>query len=801
MFSYLYYGLKRFNLHTVVEIIPLLLHMSLLLFFGGLVAFLSRINIVVTGVAAAILIIVMATYFLLTILPLLALDCPYRTPLSGFLWNIVQALTRSQAKDKNSKQPASSEEPPTMVEAVFHAATEFSNERRERDKNALIWTTKSLTNDVELEPFLEAIPEVLWGPYSRRYVYDDHIYTLLHEPEIRLLDRIREFFLSSRKGIVPDEVKWRRRVISYKALWAILSVYDATDPSKPLPELVGTPTYEMSSSDSTVVPYKTSVLALTRWHQIWQRKDKITEVIGMLRKCEQDIITGQTAEFTSIPLSLPGTWEFNTVRNEIWKYNKNPDGSAASLIPKWILEIQNTHFAAPCKNLIHYLETASQSNYPPYEFERTESLILPQRFPGCIYPKDSIESTMDSIVYGHMDRFNNGASENWLDKVLCRLFSYWNPGDGSNDYPTLPRAIIHYLSLRAGSWGALDNFCAQFTAHNDFIWGCIVNTLPSGPCLPQGAHPSTDGSEDPENLQTLNALWQLLDCTKEFHDEPLWPSLEIGMAILNVMHHLPLSSVSMAVIPMVKHKILLHLCRVSPDWAMEDHIQTYHYDILPAETAIFITDEQLRNILSREDLGLFRHIMIARVNEARMIMITEILEQCNSNVVPQRITETVRRISPSNLQTAIHSDHQIRFAKSIEGLLSAPDVSPVLLREVIGLHVWAVYAPNSYMRRIDLQLHPWLDDRVARQIIRNTFVQYQTQFTAAEPPGIQSQVKEILNGLDSFHSASEGPGENNSMFGDLEISHCHAEIPIGLDPEPEEELIGAAALQGTICEG
>ncbi|KAJ7222201.1 hypothetical protein GGX14DRAFT_297322, partial [Mycena pura] len=40
MFSYLYYGLKRFHMHTVVEIIPLLLHASLFFFFGGLIAFL-----------------------------------------------------------------------------------------------------------------------------------------------------------------------------------------------------------------------------------------------------------------------------------------------------------------------------------------------------------------------------------------------------------------------------------------------------------------------------------------------------------------------------------------------------------------------------------------------------------------------------------------------------------------------------------------------------------------------------------------------------------------------------------------
>ncbi|KAJ7658262.1 hypothetical protein DFH06DRAFT_990295, partial [Mycena polygramma] len=50
VFSFLYYGLKRFRMHTVVEIIPLLLHASLLLFFIGLVAFLIPVNIAVTAV-------------------------------------------------------------------------------------------------------------------------------------------------------------------------------------------------------------------------------------------------------------------------------------------------------------------------------------------------------------------------------------------------------------------------------------------------------------------------------------------------------------------------------------------------------------------------------------------------------------------------------------------------------------------------------------------------------------------------------------------------------------------------------
>ncbi|KAJ7443141.1 hypothetical protein FB451DRAFT_1057068, partial [Mycena latifolia] len=51
IFSFLYYGLKQFNMHTVVDIIPLLLHASLVLFFAGLVAFLIPINIGIAAVA------------------------------------------------------------------------------------------------------------------------------------------------------------------------------------------------------------------------------------------------------------------------------------------------------------------------------------------------------------------------------------------------------------------------------------------------------------------------------------------------------------------------------------------------------------------------------------------------------------------------------------------------------------------------------------------------------------------------------------------------------------------------------
>jgi hypothetical protein len=58
IFAYLYYGLQRFGMHTVVALIPLLLHTSLILFFAGLVAFLYPVNATMMTLVAAMLAIV-----------------------------------------------------------------------------------------------------------------------------------------------------------------------------------------------------------------------------------------------------------------------------------------------------------------------------------------------------------------------------------------------------------------------------------------------------------------------------------------------------------------------------------------------------------------------------------------------------------------------------------------------------------------------------------------------------------------------------------------------------------------------
>ncbi|KAJ7890826.1 hypothetical protein B0H13DRAFT_1626173, partial [Mycena leptocephala] len=68
IFSYLYFGIQQFGMHTVVAFIPFLLHISLLLFFAGLVVFLQPINTVLMITAAVLLGLMSSTYGYLTIL-------------------------------------------------------------------------------------------------------------------------------------------------------------------------------------------------------------------------------------------------------------------------------------------------------------------------------------------------------------------------------------------------------------------------------------------------------------------------------------------------------------------------------------------------------------------------------------------------------------------------------------------------------------------------------------------------------------------------------------------------------------
>ncbi|KAK7013660.1 hypothetical protein R3P38DRAFT_3277534 [Favolaschia claudopus] len=221
IFSYLYYGLKRFNMHAVVEIIPFLLHASLILFFAGLVAFLVPVNKAVMISVIILLGIVVIAYMTLTVFPLFSSQSPYQTPLSTGLWRAIQ-LTRS------IRRPASKENmaPTSLVGAMNIAALADSPQRAHRDYHALSWTLGSLSDDVELEPFLEGIEYALatTGTEYRRSPYDKPIRRLLQSRDLRLLQRVDQFLYRSESKILLLETQTRRQLIALKSLWAMATI-------------------------------------------------------------------------------------------------------------------------------------------------------------------------------------------------------------------------------------------------------------------------------------------------------------------------------------------------------------------------------------------------------------------------------------------------------------------------------------------------------------------------------------------------------------------------------------------------
>jgi hypothetical protein len=86
--SYLFFGTRRYKMRVAIETAPTLLHFSVFLFFAGLAILFFSINKTVAIVISVSVGIFVAAYFVLTILPYIEHNCPYRTPMSNIWWYI-----------------------------------------------------------------------------------------------------------------------------------------------------------------------------------------------------------------------------------------------------------------------------------------------------------------------------------------------------------------------------------------------------------------------------------------------------------------------------------------------------------------------------------------------------------------------------------------------------------------------------------------------------------------------------------------------------------------------------------------
>jgi hypothetical protein len=160
--QYLHEGSERWSMPRVAEAVPGLIHISLFLFFTGLVDSLLKLNTTV-GLSAVIPIGIGVLLYIFTIFaPIIYPQSPYQNSFSGVIWYLFHKLHGRQYGSNGEWKPVST----NMAEGQVQLATEETEERKRRDVQGIRWLVDNLTEDTEMEQLLMAIPgsfNTEWG--------------------------------------------------------------------------------------------------------------------------------------------------------------------------------------------------------------------------------------------------------------------------------------------------------------------------------------------------------------------------------------------------------------------------------------------------------------------------------------------------------------------------------------------------------------------------------------------------------------------------------------------------------------
>lgn len=85
-----YMGFEKWHVPLIAGLLPTLLHLSLFIFFAGLVVLLFNLDHLIGAVVASIAILAYAAYTVTNLLPLWYSQCPYKTPLSDYAFKVLR---------------------------------------------------------------------------------------------------------------------------------------------------------------------------------------------------------------------------------------------------------------------------------------------------------------------------------------------------------------------------------------------------------------------------------------------------------------------------------------------------------------------------------------------------------------------------------------------------------------------------------------------------------------------------------------------------------------------------------------
>jgi hypothetical protein len=219
-------GVDKYHLPWVVETLPILLHISLFLFFAGLAVFLLNVNLTIFKVVLSWVAISAALYGCITLMPIIRHDSPYYTSLSSLVWSIVNGMVSfvSVVRFLLHCVHTGFSRPGwlivrTSLKSLSHGMKEIAEKNALKSPSAIdtrvfLWTFESLDEDHELERFFAGLPG-----FRSSEVVDDPL-PRLSSDQMRdissALDGLLCRTLSS--DLLPDSIKKRSAMILAKAL-------------------------------------------------------------------------------------------------------------------------------------------------------------------------------------------------------------------------------------------------------------------------------------------------------------------------------------------------------------------------------------------------------------------------------------------------------------------------------------------------------------------------------------------------------------------------------------------------------
>ncbi|KAH8977136.1 hypothetical protein EDB92DRAFT_1958744 [Lactarius akahatsu] len=275
--AYMYNGIASFKMSRAVKAMPILLHLSIFLFFVGLIDFLWNTNSTVGSWIFGSTMVFTFAYLALTVLPNLCLNCPYSTPVSEISWHLSHRLLLfilllAQRLDDLSLEylfaGQQSSYPPdpslwtrwrktvkTRIDAcrkwlevglqnrIMINATEAPPKT---DENALSWTLTVLDDDREFEDFVARVP----GFFDSTFVpkASSVMLSLMKDRPSEtdedpvLGSRINDLLRTCVPGIspLPEQLRKNRLRVCMRTLWYFAREYNQLGNTIPLPSYVRT---------------------------------------------------------------------------------------------------------------------------------------------------------------------------------------------------------------------------------------------------------------------------------------------------------------------------------------------------------------------------------------------------------------------------------------------------------------------------------------------------------------------------------------------------------------------------------